>query len=116
MHFSGSCYKVFPSKVKRQAAYEQCQSVGAHLVTLKSASEQDFVTSAVLFSPSGMMGLLWSLQTGKNANQPTRTLAKIALLCAQANDGKKWKNNLFAKKAPNRLDPRNIQKGLFRRN
>lgn len=36
-----------------------------------------------------MMGLLWSLQTGKNANQPTRTLAKIALLCAQANDGKK---------------------------
>ena len=43
----------------------------------------------MFLSPSGMMGLLWSLQTGKNANQPTRTLAKIALLCAQANDGKK---------------------------
>ena len=43
----------------------------------------------MFLSPSGMMGLLWSLQTGKNANQPTRTLAKIALLCTQANDGKK---------------------------
>lgn len=65
IHFSGSCYKFFAPHVTRQTADEQCHSVGAHLVTIDSASEQDFVSSTVLpRSKKIWLGLQRDLNSG----------------------------------------------------